>query len=182
MFPATVSCTVCNACRPLCQHTVQVSTLYNLLCAVHTLHVHRVVHCDLQPIQFGWFNDSQQWGLLGVSSWAHTGSARSTNMTYTLRYAPPEVAASSCSACQVAMELLMSSLFCTDHNCMLCQKLPGVMLHAGQRLTVHGRLAACHVFDLHLLSRLVQGFKVQGYAASGKCIVSICFAAAKVCI
>ena len=73
------------------QHGVQVSTLYNLLCAVHSLHVHRVVHCDLQPIQFGWFNESQQWKLLGVSAWAHTGSARSSNMTYTLRYAAPEV-------------------------------------------------------------------------------------------
>lgn len=70
---------------------VQVSTLYNILCAVHSLHVHRVVHCDLQPIQFGWFNESQQWKLLGLSSWAHTGSARSSNMTYTLRYAAPEV-------------------------------------------------------------------------------------------
>ena len=70
---------------------MQVSTLYNILCAVHSLHVHRVVHCDLHPIQFGWFNESQQWKLLGVSSWAHTGSARSSNMTYTLRYAAPEV-------------------------------------------------------------------------------------------
>ena len=70
---------------------LQVSTLYNILCAVHSLHVHRVVHCDLQPIQFGWFNEAQQWKLLGVSSWAHTGSARSSNVTYTLRYAAPEV-------------------------------------------------------------------------------------------
>ncbi|KAL3138737.1 hypothetical protein ABBQ32_005584 [Trebouxia sp. C0010 RCD-2024] len=69
----------------------KVSTLYNLLCAVHSLHVHRVVHCDLHPIQFGWFNESQQWKLLGVAAWAHTGSARSSNMTYTLRYAAPEV-------------------------------------------------------------------------------------------
>ena len=90
------------------QHSVQVSTLYNLLCAVHSLHVHRVVHCDLQPIQFGWFNESQQWKLLGVSAWAHTGSARSSNMTYTLRYAAPEVlpapaspCPASCPACQL---------------------------------------------------------------------------------
>ncbi|DBA83586.1 TPA: hypothetical protein ACH3X1_006158 [Trebouxia sp. C0004] len=69
----------------------KVSTLYNILCAVHSLHIHRVVHCDLQPVQFGWFNEHQQWKLLGLATWSHTGSARSGNMCYTLRYAAPEV-------------------------------------------------------------------------------------------
>ncbi|DBB08757.1 TPA: hypothetical protein ACH3X3_008192 [Trebouxia sp. C0006] len=69
----------------------KVSTLYNVLGAVHSLHIHRVVHCDLQPIQFGWFNEQQQWKLLGLATWSHTGSARSGNMCYTLRYAAPEV-------------------------------------------------------------------------------------------
>lgn len=70
---------------------MQVSTLYNMLSAVHSLHVHRVVHCDLQPVQFGWFNKQQQWKLLGLATWSHTGSTRSPNMCYTLRYAAPEV-------------------------------------------------------------------------------------------
>lgn len=85
---------------------MQVSTLYNLLCAVHSLHVHRVVHCDLHPIQFGWFNESQQWKLLGVAAWAHTGSARSSNMTYTLRYAAPEVLPALLAYFQLALILV----------------------------------------------------------------------------
>ncbi len=70
---------------------MQVSTLYNILCAVHSLHIHRVVHCDLQPVQFGWFNEQQHWKLLGLATWSHTGSARSSTMCYSLRYAAPEV-------------------------------------------------------------------------------------------
>jgi hypothetical protein len=76
---------------------LQVSTLYNILCAVHSLHIHRVVHCDLQPVQFGWFNEQQQWKLLGLATWSHTGSARSGNMSYTLRYAAPEVTPTNCT-------------------------------------------------------------------------------------
>ncbi len=76
---------------------LQVSTLYNVLGAVHSLHIHRVVHCDLQPIQFGWFNEQQQWKLLGLATWSHTGSARSGNMCYTLRYAAPEVTPTNCT-------------------------------------------------------------------------------------
>lgn len=69
----------------------KVSTLFNILHAVHSLHIHRVVHCDLHPVQFGWFNEEQQWKLLTLATWSHTGSARSANMCYTLRYAAPEV-------------------------------------------------------------------------------------------
>lgn len=91
--------TICIKIRltpPLCT-LLQVSTLYNILCAVHSLHIHRVVHCDLQPVQFGWFNEQQQWKLLGLATWSHTGSARSGNMCYTLRYAAPEVTSTNCT-------------------------------------------------------------------------------------
>ena len=82
---------------PLLCSLLQVSTLYNILCAVHSLHIHRVVHCDLQPVQFGWFNEQQQWKLLGLATWSHTGSARSGNMCYSLRYAAPEVTPTNCT-------------------------------------------------------------------------------------
>lgn len=90
---------------------MQVSSLYNILCAVHSLHVHRVVHCDLHPIQFGWFNEAQQWKLLAVSSWAHTGSARSSNITYTLRYAAPEVCETLCGLHIIHSHRLVSISF-----------------------------------------------------------------------
>ena len=91
--------TVCVKDRltPLLCTLLQVSTLYNILSAVHSLHIHRVVHCDLQPVQFGWFNEQQQWKLLGLATWSHTGSARSGNMCYTLRYAAPEVTPTNCT-------------------------------------------------------------------------------------
>ena len=92
---------------------LQVSTLYNILCAVHSLHIHRVVHYDLQPVQFGWFNEQQQWKLLGLATWSHTGSARSGNMCYTLRYAAPEVTPTNCTL------NLYSGLF----DCAGCMRL-----------------------------------------------------------
>ena len=66
---------------------MQVSTIYNLFCAVHTLHNQRRVHCDLQPIHFGWFNEQQQWKVVGLATWAHVGAARNPTMCY----AAPEV-------------------------------------------------------------------------------------------
>lgn len=102
---------------------LQVSTLYNILGAVHSLHIHRVVHCDLQPIQFGWFNEQQQWKLLGLATWSHTGSARSGNMCYTLRYAAPEVTPTNCTL------RLYSCLF--DYaGCMHLQQHHPQVVHA----------------------------------------------------
>ncbi len=116
---------------------LQVSTLYNILGAVHSLHIHRVVHCDLQPIQFGWFNEQQQWKLLGLATWSHTGSARSGNMCYTLRYAAPEVNPTNCTL------NLYSCLFdCA--GCMPLQHHHQQVVHA-----VHTPHAGCPVM-LHL--------------------------------
>ena len=42
-------CTAALAVYRAQQHGMQVSSLYNILSAVHSLHVHRVVHCDLHP-------------------------------------------------------------------------------------------------------------------------------------
>ena len=74
---------------------LQVSTLYHLFCAVHAMHNQRMAHCDLQPVHFGWFNEQQQWKLLGLATWTHVGSARNSNMCYTLRYSAPEVGSNS---------------------------------------------------------------------------------------
>ena len=116
---------------------LQVSTLYNVLGAVHSLHIHRVVHCDLQPIQFGWFNEQQQWKLLGLATWSHTGSARSGNMSYTLRYAAPEVTPTNCTL------NLYSCLF--DYaGCMRLQQHHQQVVH-----DVHSSLAGSIYSNVH---------------------------------
>lgn len=102
---------------------LQVSTIYNLLCAVHTLHNQRKVHCDLQPIHFGWFNEQQQWKLLGLATWTHVGAARNPGMCYTLRYAAPEVHSITNTApcfkpmCCLYSPLLMVLLTVYQSNC-----------------------------------------------------------------
>lgn len=63
--------------------------LCNLLEAVAYLHTRNLVHRDIQPCQVSWFDASTRWRLGVPCAWAKRAS--DAPITYTLRYAAPEV-------------------------------------------------------------------------------------------
>ncbi|KAK9815877.1 hypothetical protein WJX72_011167 [[Myrmecia] bisecta] len=67
----------------------QVGTLFNLCQLVRNLHIRGVVHNDLTPAAFAWFNsDPEGWRLMAFSRWAQAGVHTRSN--YVLSYAAPE--------------------------------------------------------------------------------------------
>lgn len=61
-------------------------------------HLHRqgIVHMDVRPANIMKFPETDAWKLVGFSKWATM--TETTPISYTLRYAPPEVRRCGCCA------------------------------------------------------------------------------------
>lgn len=82
--------------------------LCNLLEAVAYLHTRNLVHRDIRPCQVSWFDASTRWRLGVPCAWAKRAS--DAPITYTLRYAAPEVRAFS-HELQRRQRVLLLSLY-----------------------------------------------------------------------
>eukprot|EP00884_Botryococcus_braunii_P011943 jgi/Botrbrau1/2074/Bobra.0047s0036.2 len=82
----------------------QKGMLCNLLEAVAYLHTRNLVHRDIRPANVSWFDSSTRWRVSVPCAWAKRAS--DAPITYTLRYAAPEVV--TADAMGVAMRLKMN--------------------------------------------------------------------------